>query len=268
MTQFRTSSLFHYTSFNTLKKILEEGIFPNYCREDLSHDEITRWNFILGIPMVSFCDIPLTRTNDFRSRYGNHAIGLNKQWGIKKGINPVFYVHNIHILHFLHDVRLSTEGTGFKHNGSWYQYRTPFSRPVNIQGQHTINQNLYGYVKKYTGKNPKTGKDQCNYEENEWRYIVHERKDIDWLWGQKEYEQWRGINDKPEATEALKNQKLTFTVEDISHIIVDKDEQIPKIIDYIRKLKEFGGTGKTLTEEEMNMLFAKVTSIERIDKDY
>ncbi|KAA3145220.1 hypothetical protein F1988_02475 [Alistipes indistinctus] len=109
--------------------MLGEGIFPIFCREDLSHDKITRWNFILGIPMVSFCDIPLTRTNDFRSRYGNHAIGLNKLWGMDKGINPVFYVHNIHILHFLHDIRLSTEGTGFRLNGSWYQYPTPFSLP-------------------------------------------------------------------------------------------------------------------------------------------
>ena len=37
----------------------------------------------------------------------------------------------------------------------------------------------------HTGKNPKTGKAQCNYEENEWRYIVHEQKDIDWHWGQR-----------------------------------------------------------------------------------
>lgn len=106
---------------------------------------------------------------------------------------------------------------------------------------------LYGYVKKYIGKNPKTGKDQCNYEENEWRYIVHEQKDIDWHWGQKEYEQWRGKNNKPETTEALKNQKLTFTVEDISHIIVEKNSQISAIITYIRKITKFRGTGKALT---------------------
>ena len=99
-------------------------------------------------------------------------------------------------------------------------------------------------MKKYIGKNPKTGKDQCNYEENEWRYIVHERKDIDWFGDQKEYEQWRGKNNKPEATEALKNQKLTFTVEDISHIIVEKDSQISAIITYIRKITKFRGTGK------------------------
>uniref|UniRef100_UPI002430D1C6 hypothetical protein n=1 Tax=Alistipes indistinctus TaxID=626932 RepID=UPI002430D1C6 len=123
----------------------------------------------------------------------------------------------------------------------------PLFSPVNIQGKHIVNQNLYGYVKKYIGKNPKTGKDQCNYEENEWRYIVHERKDIDWLGDQKEYEQWRGKNNKPEATEALKNQKLTFTVEDISHIIVEKDSQISAIITYIRKITKFRGTGKALT---------------------
>lgn len=268
MTQFRTSSLFHYTSFNTLKKILKEGIFPNYCKEDLSHDGFRQSSFIFGIPMVSFCDIPLTRTNDFRFRYGNHAIGLNKKWGIGKGVNPVFYIQNQQIFRFLRHILTSTELAGVRHKGMWVQRQIPGITFRDIQYDHNMNLSFYGYVKKYMGQRSKTEEEQCNYEENEWRYIVEETLSIPWYWNQLEYEEWRGSGDKPEATEALKNQKLTFTVEDISHIIVDKDEQIPKIIDYIRKLKEFGGTGKALTSDEMDMLFAKVTSIERIDKDY
>ena len=34
----------------------------------------------------------------------------------------------------------------------------PFSLPVNIQGKHIVNQNLYGYVKKYIGKTRKREK--------------------------------------------------------------------------------------------------------------
>ena len=37
------------------------------------------------------CDIPLTRTSEFCSRYGNHAIGLSKDWAMRNGVNPILY---------------------------------------------------------------------------------------------------------------------------------------------------------------------------------
>ena len=39
MDSLRTSSLFHYTDFNGLKRILAGGLVPNYCSEDLTVGE-------------------------------------------------------------------------------------------------------------------------------------------------------------------------------------------------------------------------------------
>lgn len=52
MSNFRTSSVFKFTKdFELLKKIIRDGVIPNYCEEDLSFDDI---KFIVGIPMASF----------------------------------------------------------------------------------------------------------------------------------------------------------------------------------------------------------------------
>ena len=87
-----SSSLFHYTScIGALEGIITQGLFPNYCAETLSYNGK---NETVGIPMVSFCDIPLMRIDSFSDRYGKYAIGLSKEWGLKNRINPVFYAAN------------------------------------------------------------------------------------------------------------------------------------------------------------------------------
>lgn len=88
MDSLRTSSLFHYTDFNGLKRILTGGLVPNYCSKDLTVGER---EFVIGLPMVCFCDIPLTRTEEFTKRYGRHAIALSKEWAARNNINPILY---------------------------------------------------------------------------------------------------------------------------------------------------------------------------------
>ena len=46
-----------------------EGLIPNYCYEDLSYKRNPDRG--IGVPMVSFCDMPLSKTNLFVERYGN-----------------------------------------------------------------------------------------------------------------------------------------------------------------------------------------------------
>ncbi|MBR4758130.1 MAG: hypothetical protein IK084_04900, partial [Bacteroidaceae bacterium] len=96
MGHFRTSSVFRFTNdFELLKKIIRDGIIPNFCEEDLSFDKTT---FVVGIPMASFCDIPITLLDEHNKRYGNHGIALSKEWAIEKGLTPVMYVANTKIL--------------------------------------------------------------------------------------------------------------------------------------------------------------------------
>lgn len=47
-------------------------MIPNFCREDLSYFDRTA---NIGVPMISFCDIPLTRATMFKARYGGRNNG-------------------------------------------------------------------------------------------------------------------------------------------------------------------------------------------------
>ncbi len=89
------NTLFHYTtSFKILKKILKEGFKSSHSFENfefLFEGEInsTNYNFI---PMVSFCDIPISSAKDHINKYGKYAIGLSVKWGVDNGLNPVMYI--------------------------------------------------------------------------------------------------------------------------------------------------------------------------------
>lgn len=277
MINFRTSSLFHYTSFNFLKKIILEGIKPNYCKEDFSYGKNER---IIGIPMISFCDIPLMRAHVFTNRYGNHAIGLSKDWAIRNRINPILYVSNDEILTSLNFLKsyeqhlksqldkIGSDGRTLPINPNdknSVSHIVPF---MNHIFSHNANVNLFGYVKKYTGVGKKNN-NQCNYEENEWRYIIQDAPAHKWLWNKDEYNKWRGFGQsKPIPTEALEREKLTFGVSDITHIIVEFERQIPDIIRYIDKLVQIGGTDKQISDTERKILYSKIISMEKIKKDF
>ncbi|WP_020585675.1 abortive infection system antitoxin AbiGi family protein [Desulfobacter curvatus] len=85
-----TNSIIHYTRyFKILKSILSEGFKVQYCVEELALKG-TKSN--AAHPMVSFCDIPLSNSQQHFSAYGKFGIGLSKEWAKKNGINPVIYI--------------------------------------------------------------------------------------------------------------------------------------------------------------------------------
>ena len=137
---------------------------------------------------------------------------------------------------------------------------------INWNNANDAIYSLYGYVKKYCGPGPR-GKEEVNYIENEWRYVVT-GEGVDWKWSEKEYNTWRGRGEKPEPTEALKNNKLKFKVDDISYIIVEKDDQISDMVDYILGLEALGGNEEPMSDNEKKILLTKIISQEKIGKDF
>jgi hypothetical protein len=48
-----------------------------------------------AIPMVCFCDLPIGLIRRHMLTYGGgYGIGLDKSWGLKHGVEPVFYTHS------------------------------------------------------------------------------------------------------------------------------------------------------------------------------
>ena len=106
------SSLFHFTKkIETLESILSNGLRFSYAFEAISPQITANINYSsnpkvveellkktgVAIPMISFCDIPITRASTHMERYGKYMIGFNKrhltEW-YKNTINPVLYVHS------------------------------------------------------------------------------------------------------------------------------------------------------------------------------
>ncbi len=227
MKSIRTTSLFHYTRLDNLKPILEKGLIPNFCKE---LDVLNPGN-IIGIPMVSFCDIPLGRAAKFQKNYGRHAIGFTKEWGIKNGLSPIMY-----------------------------------STDVSIKSFQGASKSAIAYIKPMKG----SVKDahHNNYEENEWRHTVSD-KNVAWFDDEVSYNRWRGDpkKKKPKPSKELQGHVLTFEIKDINFILIEQDNQIHKFIHCIKHLKYFGGMKRNLSPEEKNLLISRVISMERINKD-
>lgn len=216
MQKIRTSSLFHYTTLDSLKQILSEGIIPNYCKEDLSTDNI---KCVLGIPMVCFCDIPLTRVSEFTAHYGQYAIGLKKEYAIQHGLNPILYVANADIissLSFFRAYEIATLAKLKQRGGTKTEIRLDLSDPesmdgikylINYNNSHAANTTLFGFVKKYACVHK--GIPYCNYNENEWRYLLKEEKakGLPWFWDEASYTAWRGTATKPLPTTEMVARK-------------------------------------------------------------
>jgi len=85
-----SNSLIHLTKEKqALIGILTENFKIKFCLENLLTQ---KGNLKYAVPMVSFCDIPMSEIKDHVSKYGSYGIGLTKEWGQSNNLNPVFYV--------------------------------------------------------------------------------------------------------------------------------------------------------------------------------
>ena len=88
MKNSHSSSLFHFTrNFNSLVSIIQEGFRFSYSGEQITRASISGVpptdNIFVALPMISFCDIPIELCEEHRSKYGDYAIGINKNQLIK-----------------------------------------------------------------------------------------------------------------------------------------------------------------------------------------
>ena len=135
---------------------------------------------------------------------------------------------------------------------------------INMGISAMANRSLWGFSKKYING------EYCNYEENEWRYIVYENQDVEWLWGNDAYTKWRGSKDceKPKATDELMCSRLQFDVSDISHIIVREEKEILNLIEFVDGIEFIGGSNRKLTAYDKKILISKMISVDRIENDF
>lgn len=101
-----TRPLYHFTrSIEYLSSILKVGFNHRNPNESLPFRGAGRGglqDFMLGfgmidsrmqVPIVCFCDMDLSDTDEHSDQYGHYALGLTKEWARRNHITPARYIH-------------------------------------------------------------------------------------------------------------------------------------------------------------------------------
>ncbi len=251
--------LFHFTgSLDNLKNILRNDFSPRYCPEydpqesTVAHLEKGAPKF--ARPMVCFCDLPLFLIKNHLIRYGPYGIGLKKEWGMKKGITPVLYVHVwSETLRPLQWIRSLIP----------WQQGGPNAEIEDIQGNAESAANwIMSYAKPYEGpawRNDVYEEQVRFYDEREWRYTPgYSLRGFDlprWI-------PYTAKKDLSGANSDMESEcKLSFTPGDIQYIILKEEDEIVPFIPILADIKEKFGP------DEVSKVTTKIITEDRIRED-
>jgi hypothetical protein len=300
--KINASSLCHFTGrFDVLQKIIRNGIRFSFAFEKLSPTIIANFEYPsnpqfvshiyenagVAIPMVSFCDIPITRVTEHISKYGQYMIGLNKKIILdlyNEIINPVFYIYSDNLHQVIDDIsNVYAEATNLQ-----MQEAINKGKRINVFTQEDVEEIVKEVIEKfpYTKRKissqfivglskPCYSKDGavCYYDEREWRAFWLDRMSVEtnWKWGIT-YENY--VSNKSYWNKELESDEANYiTIPEgilrygITHIVVKNDNQIPRMIDFIMNSQTlFGQTN--VSKSERLILVSKITSFERVALDY
>jgi len=253
-----SNTLFHFTDrIEGLISILTHEFRPHYSLEDLGdvfgHPRDSR-DPTIGVPMVCFCDIPLSQTNRHMQTYGNYSIGLTKEWGMKAGLAPVIYSHPesgtaqaILDLYERSDPGLPTDIDGEE-------------GPATAANFNCDRERLICFLKPYRGQFHRRGQPTQNvvfYDEREWRHVPSgEWRAIDSV----EYNDFRR---RRQANEELwRLDPLSFEPSDIRYVIVADETEILPMIEEIKGIKaKYSGP-------EIQLLCSRILTASQIATDF
>ncbi|WP_412464429.1 abortive infection system antitoxin AbiGi family protein [Flavobacterium mekongense] len=247
-----SNSVIHYTNkLENLKGILmNEGFRLKYCLETLNINY--KVELSTAVPMVSFCDIPLSEVKNHIDSYGSYAIGLYKNWAKQNGLNPVLYLEkNSYISTSI--ARLIDRLLELKSDP-----KTDKILKVEILKLLLYCKNYEGYLKhgKIDDENYRF------YNEREWRYvpkdeILIEKKAKPLIWGDT------FLKEKDKNNETLKDIYCSFSPQDISYIIVDDENDIPEILTTLNEVYE-----DKCTTKELKVLSTRIITKNQIYNDF
>jgi hypothetical protein len=257
------NTLFHFTSSQEyLINILEHTFRPRYCWENppTSNKAIdTTVPPALLLPMVCFCDIPLSQIKDHVGTYGRYAIGLTKEWGIENKVNPVFYT-----------IPGTAASMTLRSIGQEVSSKT---NPVDPRTENLQKDVAYlsAYTKLYKGKSYRNGTylegDVIFYNEREWRFVPPiewlERAALDPAISQADtvtHPDLLGHSNK--VLTENDTFKLSFKPNDIRYLILEREDEI---LDFVRKISAIK---EKFSWDEKTMLTTKIISMEHIQEDF
>ena len=202
------------------------------------------------IPMVSFCDIPLSQVKEHIGKYGSYGIGLTKDWAMTNRLSPVHYV-----------ATGSQQALALKtlNNEMIAGNQRTWGELTAVQRASFY---LIAFNKNYEGDLVRSGKTSKNYrfyDEREWRYIpeCNDRFPVITTCSATNTR-----SQKASLNRLVSGLRLTFTPSDIKYIIVKTEKEISDFVDVIRTAK-----GKSYSLSETERLTTRIITKEQIDSD-
>ena len=255
------------------KAILNMAICPRYYPEDISYlnlkynsKDLTEWY----IPMTCFCDIPLHQIsyhaegnsillND--KGYGKFSIAFHKEFGIRKGIQPIHYLNTSSV-----QVEELTAALNILINKD-----SDYSEDGDI-----LMNFIFEYIrmiKPYTGKMKRRDRDnnvieiKKNFQdEHEWRYIPKlNPRELPLMLIEEEEIRAEEINKiYTDSILQTRDGVLKFDVEDIRYIFVDTVQNRNRLIQFIRGKRK----GRRLSSQEKDILISKIMVYDELKEDW
>lgn len=236
-----SSSFFHFVKeFETLTGIIKSGFNVYYCKEEIYS---TRKGFQhIGIPMVSFCDVPLNFIT--QNNYGTFGIGMSRSWGVSHLLQPVMYYPNNKKCLSTQLIIKATENF--------------LDHPENPD-----DYSILGYSKPTSKIKLVAGKNADNYIEREWRKVYKSYGTQKWK-NEAEYKAYRGDSATPKKQVG---SSLKFNVNDIDCIILKK-RYVNNFIDFVMdpNLTYFGDERKVnITQRDRELMLSKIIQYESLE---
>lgn len=262
------NTLFHFTSSpDNLVNILVDGFYPRCCMENLEFIYRQRESRLsttgFAIPMVCFCDIPLSQISRHVEKYGGYAIGLSKEWGESNGINPVMY--ELPNSNAIDTIRESIQTTIPYLTDQSFD-KEEYHKKMRKLGNQLIFFSCY--LKPYKGfkwdGEGFSGDEIMFYDEKEWRYIPDYKSIIEkslrpYIFSHEYLDE----NKKDEFNDIFKHHfKLDFEPKDIKYIIVNSESEVLEMAKKVGDIKDLYDT------DEIKLLITRIISVERLRDDF
>lgn len=219
-------------SHTIIELILEQGFKAFYCKEEIymgkGHPSV-----FIGIPMVSFCDIPLAYVA--KNNYGKCGLAMTRTWGRSRHLEPVLYYPN--------DTSCQSTKMIIKAANDFVNSRNNYN-----------SYRILGYSKPMSKPTRLAGRSSDNYAEREWRKVYANPAPLKWL-TEAEYNTYRGAQGSPKNPVGT---PLIFKVDDINFILVDK-ANVNRLQNFImNNLSHVGGHHTAITNQERYTLLSKI----------
>ena len=264
MNNISSQTLFHFTpKIEFLESILKSGFFPRFCLEKLTFFDIKEENemiFEYAFPTVCFCDIPFSKAHSHTLNYGRFGIGMKKEWAMHElmKINPVLY-------YYPHSY---TAASQIFRLGLLNDLMKIYPDDKKIAAAYGSTFQYFNFLKPYSGEFWRNGKYSENsvnfYDEREWKFtaaVGYLKKE-----GIRQFlskDEFLDIDIIQQNNQLLQDTcALYFKASDVKYIIVEKDSQVPEIVE---KLKDFFKNERL--DEPIELLYTKVLSLETFEKD-